>query len=131
MTETATTAAAAPAAARLSTLDRLLPVWIGAAMAAGLLLGRLVPGLGAWLGGLTIDGLSLPIALGHGAGAEARAPLGITVVGGLAVSQVITLFLTPVIYLYMDRLQSMIRPKPQVTAGTTDHGAPVVQQPAE
>jgi HAE1 family hydrophobic/amphiphilic exporter-1 len=48
---------------------------------------------------------ALPIALGHGAGAEARAPLGVTVVGGLAVSQVITLFLTPVIYLYMDRLQ--------------------------
>ncbi len=52
---------------------------------------------------------ALPIALGHGAGAEARAPLGITVVGGLAVSQVITLFLTPVIYLYMDRLQGMFR----------------------
>ncbi len=50
---------------------------------------------------------ALPIALGHGAGAEARAPLGVTVVGGLAVSQVITLFLTPVIYLYMDRLQRM------------------------
>jgi hydrophobic/amphiphilic exporter-1 (mainly G- bacteria), HAE1 family len=49
---------------------------------------------------------SLPIALGHGAGAEARAPLGITVVGGLAVSQIITLFLTPVIYLYLAKLQS-------------------------
>jgi HAE1 family hydrophobic/amphiphilic exporter-1 len=48
---------------------------------------------------------ALPIALGHGAGAEARAPLGITVVGGLAVSQVITLFLTPVIYLYLDKAQ--------------------------
>jgi len=48
---------------------------------------------------------ALPIALGHGAGAEARAPLGITVVGGLAVSQVITLFLTPVIYFYLDKLQ--------------------------
>jgi hydrophobic/amphiphilic exporter-1 (mainly G- bacteria), HAE1 family len=50
---------------------------------------------------------SLPIALGHGAGAEARAPLGITVVGGLAVSQVITLYLTPVVYLYLDKLQHL------------------------
>jgi hydrophobic/amphiphilic exporter-1 (mainly G- bacteria), HAE1 family len=49
---------------------------------------------------------SLPIALGHGAGAEARAPLGITVVGGLAVSQIITLFLTPVIFLYLEKLQN-------------------------
>jgi len=48
---------------------------------------------------------ALPIAIGHGAGAEARAPLGITVVGGLLVSQVITLFLTPVIFLYLDNLQ--------------------------
>ncbi|MGE0700090.1 MAG: efflux RND transporter permease subunit, partial [Hyphomicrobiaceae bacterium] len=48
---------------------------------------------------------ALPIALGHGAGAEARAPLGITVVGGLCVSQLITLFLTPVIYLNLDQLQ--------------------------
>ena len=59
---------------------------------------------------------ALPIALGHGAGAEARAPLGITVVGGLAVSQVITLFLTPVIYLYLDKVQNLLRrrkPEPQ------------------
>jgi HAE1 family hydrophobic/amphiphilic exporter-1 len=54
---------------------------------------------------------ALPIALGHGAGAEARAPLGITVVGGLAVSQVLTLFLTPVIYLYLDKLQQLIARK--------------------
>jgi multidrug efflux pump subunit AcrB len=51
---------------------------------------------------------ALPIALGHGAGAEARAPLGITVVGGLCVSQLITLFLTPVVYLYLDKVQSML-----------------------
>jgi multidrug efflux pump subunit AcrB len=51
---------------------------------------------------------ALPIALGHGAGAEARAPLGITVVGGLAVSQIITLFLTPVVYLYLDRAQGLL-----------------------
>jgi HAE1 family hydrophobic/amphiphilic exporter-1 len=60
---------------------------------------------------------ALPIALGHGAGAESRAPLGITVVGGLAVSQVITLFLTPVIFLYLERVQTMLRRKP--AAATT------------
>jgi len=74
---------------------------------------------------------ALPIALGHGAGAEARAPLGITVVGGLAVSQVITLFLTPVIYLYMDRLQGLLRRRPS-GSGSTGSKEPVTSpQPAE
>jgi ACR3 family arsenite transporter len=49
---------------RLSTLDRFLPVWIGLAMVAGLLLGRLVPGLGDALSRVEVGGVSLPIALG-------------------------------------------------------------------
>jgi multidrug efflux pump subunit AcrB len=47
----------------------------------------------------------LPLALGTGTGAELRRPLGITIVGGLIVSQALTLFTTPVVYLYMDRLR--------------------------
>ncbi|WP_302074289.1 efflux RND transporter permease subunit [Burkholderia glumae] len=48
---------------------------------------------------------ALPLAFGHGDGAELRAPLGIAIVGGLIVSQVLTLYTTPVVYLYMDRLR--------------------------
>ncbi len=49
---------------RLSTLDRFLPVWILAAMALGLTLGRLIPSLAQWLNRLSVDGMSLPIAIG-------------------------------------------------------------------
>src|SRR5205814_6101921 len=52
---------------------------------------------------------TLPIAMGIGAGAEARQPLGLAVVGGLLVSQVITLYLTPVWYTYMERLTAFGR----------------------
>jgi HAE1 family hydrophobic/amphiphilic exporter-1 len=51
---------------------------------------------------------TLPIALGYGAGGEARRPLGLAVVGGLLVSQLITLYLTPVVYTYMDAFQKTV-----------------------
>ena len=54
----------APVVGKLSTLDRFLPVWIGIAMAAGLLLGRWIPGLNTALEKVQLDGISLPIALG-------------------------------------------------------------------
>jgi len=61
----------------------------------------------------------LPLALGTGVGSELRRPLGIAIVGGLIVSQMLTLFTTPVIYLYLDRLRWRARKR---------HRAP---QPAE
>jgi multidrug efflux pump len=54
--------------------------------------------MAAMLGGL-------PLALGRGTGSELRQPLGVSIVGGLLVSQMLTLFTTPVVYLYMDRLR--------------------------
>jgi multidrug efflux pump len=52
---------------------------------------------------------AMPLALGAGVGSELRRPLGITIVGGLILSQMLTLFTTPVVYIYMDRLQSGLR----------------------
>jgi HAE1 family hydrophobic/amphiphilic exporter-1 len=66
---------------------------------------------------------ALPIALGTGAGAELRQPLGIAVVGGLLVSQLLTLYITPVIYLYLDRFDRMLKRKlePQLEELPTLH----------
>ncbi len=54
---------------------------------------------------------AVPIAIGLGAGSESRQPLGLTVVGGLLVSQVVTLYITPVFYIYLDRLQTRLMRK--------------------
>ncbi|HMC58696.1 MAG TPA: efflux RND transporter permease subunit, partial [Candidatus Solibacter sp.] len=53
----------------------------------------------------------LPLMLGSGAGSELRRPLGFAMVGGLALSQILTLYTTPVIYLYLDKLQHWLVPR--------------------
>jgi HAE1 family hydrophobic/amphiphilic exporter-1 len=69
---------------------------------------------------------TLPIALGIGAGAEVRQPLGLAVVGGLLVSQALTLFVTPVVYVYMERLRRGVRSTEQRFA---DEGLSAEEEP--
>jgi HAE1 family hydrophobic/amphiphilic exporter-1 len=65
---------------------------------------------------------AIPIAVGWGAGASTRRPLGVAVVGGLAFSQLVTLYVTPVIYTYLDELQSWMRRDKKVPAATIAAG---------
>ena len=73
--------------------------------------------LAALLGGL-------PLALGTGEGAELRRPLGIAIVGGLIFSQMLTLYTTPVVYLYLDRLRLRFAKRPIAIAAQEPAVAP-------
>jgi HAE1 family hydrophobic/amphiphilic exporter-1 len=63
---------------------------------------------------------TLPIAIGAGSGAELRQPLGVAVVGGLCVSQLLTLFITPVIYIYLDRVDRRLKRRLEPQAGEAE-----------
>ena len=79
----------------------------------------------------------VPLMLGHGTGSELRQPLGYTMVGGLIVSQALTLFTTPVIYLYLDQFSKWItggrtkRNKPPTPEGRREERAWEPAQAAE
>jgi multidrug efflux pump len=74
---------------------------------------------------------ALPLALENGTGSELRFPLGVTIIGGLLLSQLLTLYTTPVIYLAMERLKARVAPAPAARR-TTAHEAPApLQQAAE
>jgi multidrug efflux pump len=68
---------------------------------------------------------ALPLMLGTGSGSELRHPLGVSIVGGLLVSQLLTLFTTPVIYLGFDQLGSRWRRRAPRTEPAEGHGAPL------
>lgn len=74
---------------------------------------------------------TLPIALGFGAGAEARRPLGLAVVGGLVLSQFLTLYITPVVYLYMESFQAYVGRKFKIRMGEYEPHSPEGRIPRE
>ncbi|MBP2228608.1 multidrug efflux pump [Azospirillum agricola] len=71
---------------------------------------------------------ALPLALETGTGSELRQPMGIAIVGGLLVSQVLTLYTTPVVYLYMDRLGRLLRPRRGRGADAPARGEPAAAE---
>jgi HAE1 family hydrophobic/amphiphilic exporter-1 len=73
---------------------------------------------------------TLPIALGVGAGAESRRPLGLAVVGGLVFSQSLTLFVTPVFYLFMEALRERVRRPAAIGRVAAAHAGDLVPAPA-
>ena len=72
---------------------------------------------------------ALPLAVGAGEGAELRQPLGVAIVGGLIVSQALTLYTTPVVYLYIDRLQEFFLRRVRARAAVASR-APALGQAA-